>query len=124
MEKIMTKNAPEAIWPYTQAIKTWNLLFSSGQIWLDPKTMKLVEGWIENQTIQVCKNLWEILKQAWLDYKNVVKTTIYLDNLDNFSIVNKVYWDFFFNKPARSTIEVSKLPLSALIEIEIIASYD
>lgn len=122
MKKISTKDAPEAIWPYTQAIISWNLLFSSGQIWLDPKTMQIVEWWIENQTIQVCKNIWEILKEAWLSYKNIVKTTIYLDNINNFSIVNKIYWEYFSNKPARSTIEVSKLPLNALIEIDIIAS--
>ena len=124
MEKIITINAPKAIWPYTQAIKSWNFLFSSGQIWLDPKTMKLVEWWIENQTKQVCLNLWAVLNESWLNYNNVVKTTIYLDNINNFSIVNKVYWEYFLNKPARSTIEVSKLPLGALIEIEIIASYD
>jgi 2-iminobutanoate/2-iminopropanoate deaminase len=124
MKKIYTKNAPEAVWPYTQAIKTWDFLYSSWQIGLDPKTIKLVNWWIEEQTKQVCKNLWEVLKEAWLDYKDVIKTTIYLDNLSFFGIVNKIYWDFFISKPARSTVEVSKLPLWSLIEIELIAKYN
>lgn len=122
MKKITTLDAPEAIWPYTQAIKSWNLLFTSWQIWLDPVTMKLVDWWIKNQTIQVCKNLWAILKKAWIDYNSVIKTTIFLKNLDDFNIVNQIYWKFFILKPARSTVEVSKLPMWALIEIEIIAS--
>ena len=123
MEKLSSKNAPEAIWPYTQAIKTWNLLFTSWQIWLDPQTMKLVEWWIKDQTTQICKNLWEILKNAWLGFNNVVKSTIYIDNINDFNIVNGVYWEYFSHKPARSTIEVSKLPLWALIEIELIAEF-
>jgi len=123
MKKLTTKNAPEAIGPYTQAIRTWNLLFTSWQIWLDPKTMKLVDGWIKTQTIQVCKNLWEILQNAWLNFKNVVKSTIYIDDINNFNIINKIYWEYFSFKPARSTIEVSKLPLWALIEIELIAEF-
>lgn len=123
MKKLTTLNAPEAIGPYTQAIKSWNLLFTSGQIWLDPKTMKLVEWWIEEQTKQVCKNLWEVLKNAWLDFKNVIKSTIYIDNINNFNILNTVYWEYFSFKPARSTVEVSKLPLWALVEIELIAEF-
>ncbi len=106
MEKINTKEAPKAIWPYSQAIKSWNLLYSSGQIWLQPKTMKLVNWGIENQTKQVCENLWAVLKKAWFEFYNVIKITIYLDNLDDFNKVNKIYWNYFSHKPARSTLEI------------------
>lgn len=122
MEIINTDKAPKAVWPYSQAIKVWDFLYSSWQIGLDPLNMKLVE-WTENQTKQVCKNLWAVLKEAWLDYKNVVKTTIFLDNITDFPIINGIYWEYFSHKPARSTVEVSKLPLWALIEIEVIASF-
>ncbi len=121
MKKITTNKAPKAIWPYSQAVISWWLLYTSGQIWLDPKSMKLIEWWIEAQTKKVCENLWIILKESWISYNDVIKTTIYLDNIDNFGIVNKIYWSYFISKPARSTIEVSKLPLGALIEIELIA---
>lgn len=121
MKIINTENAPKAIWPYSQAIIVWNTLYSSWQIGLNPENMELVE-WIENQTHQVCKNLQAILKESWVDLKNVVKTTIYLSKLDDFKIVNKIYWEYFSHKPARSTIEVASLPLNALIEIDIIAT--
>jgi len=123
MKKLTTQKAPEAIWPYSQAIKSWNFLFSSWQIWLNPKTMKLVEWWIKNQTKQICENIWEILKNAWLNFENIVKTTIFIDNIENFNIINKIYWEYFSHKPARSTVQISKLPLWALIEIEIIAEF-
>ncbi len=121
MIKIDTNFAPKAIWPYSQAVFVWNTLYSSWQIALDPLTMLLVWWWIESQTEQVCLNLWEVLKEAGLWYEDVVKTTIFLDNIDNFSKVNEIYWRFFSHKPARSTVEVSKLPLWALVEIEIVA---
>jgi len=121
MEIILTKKAPQAIWPYSQAIKVWNMLYSSGQIWLNPETMKLVEWGIIEQITQVCKNLWEVLKEAWFDYKNVVKTTIFLANMDDFKQVNEIYSKYFSHKPARSTVEVKSLPLWALVEIEVIA---
>ena len=120
MQKIYTNNAPKAIWPYSQAIVIWNILYSSWQIWLNPKNIKLVE-WIENQTHQVCKNLKEVLNQAWFDLTNVVKTTIFLTNIEDFQKINEIYWQYFSHKPARSTVQVAKLPLGALIEIEVIA---
>ncbi|PID87519.1 reactive intermediate/imine deaminase [Candidatus Gracilibacteria bacterium] len=121
MIKIDTNFAPKAIGPYSQAVFVGNTLYSSGQIALDPLTMLLVGGGIESQTEQVCLNLGEVLKEAGLGYEDVVKTTIFLDNIDNFSKVNEIYGRFFSHKPARSTVEVSKLPLGALVEIEIVA---
>lgn len=118
---ISTEKAPAAIWSYSQAIKIWNTLYSSWQIALDSVTMHVVDWWIKEQTIQVCKNLWEVLREAWMDYRDVVKTTIFLDNMDDFKSVNEVYSEYFSHKPARSTIEVSKLPLWVLVEIEVIA---
>lgn len=121
MKIIETNKAPKAIWPYSQAVEIDWLLYSSGQIAINPETNEF-EWWdIESQTHRVCKNLGWVLKEAGLDYQNVVKTTIFLDNLDDFSKVNNIYWEYFSHKPARSTVEVSKLPLWALIEIEVIA---
>ena len=117
----MNENIPKAIWPYSVAYKAWDLLFCSGQIPLNPKTLELVEWWIREQTIQVCRNIWEVLREYWLAMKDVVKTTIFLANMDNFAEVNDIYKDYFIMKPARSTVEVSKLPKWALLEIEVIA---
>lgn len=121
MKKIDTNNAPKALGPYSQAIFTWNTLYCSGQIWLVPKTNNIVAWWIKAETNQVCKNIWEILKEAGLNYKNVVKTTILLDDINDFQIVNEIYSKYFSHKPARSTFEISKLPLWVKIEIEVIA---
>ncbi len=121
MSKFSTWEAPKAIWPYSKSYKAWNFVFCSGQIPLVSTTMKLVEWWIEAQTIQVCRNLWEVLREQKLSLKDVVKTTIFLTDLSNFDKVNDIYKDYFINKPARSTVEVSALPKWALIEIEAIA---
>lgn len=120
MKKIHTAQAPKAIGPYSQAILVWNTLYSSWQIGLDPQTMKLVE-WIEKQTHQVCKNLKSVVEEAWFKLENIVKSTIFLANIDDFKVVNEIYWQYFSHKPARSTVQVVKLPLWALVEIEIIA---
>lgn len=124
MKKIETLDAPKAIWPYSQAIKVNNFLYTSWQIALDPLSGEIVSEDIEEQTKQVCKNIWSILKSEWLDYSNVIKTTIYLKNMDDFEKVNKIYWEYFSHKPARSTVEVSNLPKQALVEIETIAIYE
>ncbi len=121
MSKFTTWEAPKAIWPYSKSYKAWNFVFCSGQIPLVSTTMKLAEWWIEAQTIQVCRNLWEVLREQKLSLKDVVKTTIFLTDLSNFDKVNDIYKDYFINKPARSTVEVSALPKWALIEIEAIA---
>lgn len=123
MEKIQTSKAPKAIWPYSQAVKANGFLYISWQIPLEPSTMEIIWDDIVWQTHQVCKNIWAILEKANLQYKDVIKTTIYLDNMSNFQKVNEIYAEYFKHKPARSTIEVSKLPKWALIEIETIAVY-
>lgn len=119
MEIIKTNNAPEALWPYSQAIRAWNFLYCSGQIWLDPVTMELA-SWIENQTTQVINNIWAVLREAWSDFSQVIKTTMFLKNIWDFATVNEIYSKYFSHKPARSTVEVSNLPKWALIEIEVI----
>ena len=112
---------PEAIWPYSKAYKTWNLLFCSWQIWLDADSMKIVKWWIINETRQVCRNISWVLEEYNLSLKNVVKTTIFITNIKDFDKVNEVYKNYFILKPARSTVEISALPKGALIEIEVIA---
>ncbi len=122
MQMINTENAPQAIGPYSQAVKYENFLFVSGQIAIDPKTGKMVEPDIEKQTRQVMENIKAILEEAELNFNHVVKTTIYLKNINDFEKVNKVYGEYFTeHKPARATVEVSNLPKGALIEIEVIA---
>ncbi len=124
MEKIETQEAPKAVGPYSQAIKVWNFVFCSWQIALDPKTMTLVNWWIEEQTHQICKNIANVLKTVNLSLENVVKTTVFLTNIQNFSVFNDIYGEYFSHKPSRSTVEVSKLPLDAMVEIEVIASLE
>lgn len=120
-KEIKTDDAPQAIGTYSQAIATENLLFISGQIPLDPKTMNLVDG-IENQIRQTFLNIENILKKEKLTFENVVKLTILLVDLDNFELVNEVMADLFKKPyPARAAYEVSKLPKNSLIEIETIA---
>ena len=121
-KEIKTDDAPQAIGTYSQAIATENLLFISGQIPLDPKTMNLVDG-IENQIRQTFLNIENILKKEKLTFENVVKLTILLVDLDNFELVNEVMADQFKKPyPARAAYEVSKLPKSSLVEIETIAA--
>ncbi len=124
MEKkvIQTEAAPKAIGPYSQAVQAGSFLFLSGQIPLDPKTGELVKGDIREQTRQVLDNLKGILNSQKLEMKDVVKITIFLKNIGNFTQVNEVYATYFpSSPPARSTIEVAKLPRDAEIEIEAIA---
>lgn len=121
MKAIKTLEAPAAIGPYSQAIKANGFLFVSGQIPLTPNG-ELAGDDIKTQTKQVLKNLKAILKEADLSLKDAVKTTIFLKSMDDFSVVNEIYAQAFGeHKPARSTIEISKLPKDVLIEIELIA---
>lgn len=121
MKAIKTLEAPAAIGPYSQAIKANGFLFVSGQIPLTPNG-ELAGDDIKTQTKQVLKNLKAILKEADLSLKDTVKTTIFLKSMDDFSIVNEIYAQAFGeHKPARSTIEISKLPKDVLVEIELIA---
>ena len=118
---IQTENAPAAIGPYSQAIKTEGLVFLSGQIPLDPSSMRVVEGGIEQQTHQVFKNLTAVANASGSSINKAIKLTIYLTDLENFSIVNKVMEQYFSSPyPARATIQVSALPKNVNIEIDAI----
>jgi 2-iminobutanoate/2-iminopropanoate deaminase len=118
-----TDQAPAAIGPYSQAVEVGDLVFISGQIPLDPKTMEMVSADVSEQTKQVMKNLGAILKEAGLDYKNLVKTTILLDSMNDFATVNEIYASFLDEPyPARAAFEVSALPKGAKVEIEAVAS--
>lgn len=120
---ISTQAAPTAIGPYSQAIMAGDLIFCSGQIPLDPLTGVMVEGGIEEQARQVMKNLGEVLKAAGANYADLVKTTIYLTDLNFFPQVNDIYAGYLGDKPpARATVEVAALPKGALVEIDGIAS--
>ena len=120
---IETTQAPAAIGPYSQAVKTGNLLFVSGQIPLNPQTGTLVTDGIEAETHQVMKNLQAILTAAGTTLDAVVKTTIFLKSMDDFANVNTVYASYFTgNYPARETVEVSRLPKDARVEISVVAA--
>ena len=119
---VSTEKAPKAIGPYSQAIRTENLLFTAGQVGLDPATMEIVEGGIETQTRQVLTNLKHVLETADSGLNFVVKTTVFLQDMGDFAKMNAIYAEFFpENPPARSTIQVAGLPKGALVEIECIA---
>jgi 2-iminobutanoate/2-iminopropanoate deaminase len=118
---IYTEKAPKAVGPYSQAISTGNLLFTAGQVAIDPRTGKLVEGGIKEQTRQVMENLKAILAEAAADFSKVVKTTVFLQDIKTFVDFNQVYGDYFPSEPpARSTFQVGALPLGAMVEIEMI----
>lgn len=119
---INTPNAPAPIGPYSQAVKYGNTLYISGAIAIDATTGNMVQNDIESETTQVMKNLGEILKAAGMDYSNIVKTTIFVTDLANFTKINTVYGSFFKEKfPARETVQVSALPKGANVEISAIA---
>lgn len=122
MESIHTDHAPEAIGPYSQAIKANGLVFASGQIPLDPATMQIVEGDIRDQTDRVLKNIKAVLEAAGSSLEKVVKTTVYLADMNEFSAMNEVYAGFFgASRPARATVQVSRLPRDVKVEIDVIA---
>ena len=123
MQAIHTDNAPAAIGPYSQAIEVNGFVFASGQIPLDPKTGTFVEGGIKEQTRQALTNASSILKAAGTDLAHVVKTTVYLDSMDDFAAMNEVYAEFFPAPfPSRSCVEVARLPKDVMLEIEAIAT--
>jgi len=118
----INKKTPSAIGPYSPALKVGNLIFASGQLPIDPKTGEMIEGDIEARTRMVLENLKAVLEPYSISMENVVKTTIFLKDMNNFARVNKVYGEYFKEKfPARSCVEVSRLPKDAEIEIEAIA---
>jgi 2-iminobutanoate/2-iminopropanoate deaminase len=121
-EIVSTKNAPAAVGPYSQAIRTGNMVFTAGQIALDPATGKMLEDDITIQTEQVLKNLTAVLEAAGSSLENVVKCTVFLQDMGEFAAMNAVYGKFFSeNPPARSAVEVAALPLGGRVEIEAIA---
>ena len=118
---IYTKNAPDAIGPYSQGIITGNLLFTSGQIAINPATGNVEAATIEEQTEQVCKNIGALLAAAGASYENVIKTTCFLADMGDFAAFNAVYGKYFVSKPARSCVAVKTLPKNVLCEVEVIA---
>ncbi|MEA3452577.1 MAG: RidA family protein [Bacteroidota bacterium] len=123
MKKIInTQNAPQAIGPYSQAVEANGTLYISGQIPVNPKTGKIVEGGIKEQTEQVMKNVLAILDKGGYSFSNVVKSTVLLSDIENFAAMNSVYEKYYTeNPPARAAYEVANLPLKVMVEIETIA---
>ncbi len=120
-EIIYTKNAPEAVGPYSQAIVSGNLVYTSGQIAINPETNMVEATTIESQTEQICKNLGEVLKAAGSALDKVIKTTFFLADMTDFAAFNAVYAKYFVTKPARSCVAAKQLPKNVLAEIEVIA---
>ena len=121
MEKIYTPKAPEALGPYTQAVRTGNLVFTSGQIAINPETNSVDASDIKGQTEQVCKNLTEVLKAAGTSIELAVKPTCFLADMNDFAAFNEVYGKYFTSKPARSCVAVKTLPKGVLCEVEVVA---
>jgi 2-iminobutanoate/2-iminopropanoate deaminase len=122
MKRISTEKAPKAIGPYSQAIESGGFLFTAGQVALDPATMKIVAGGIEEQTTRVFENLAAVLAEAGLGFGDVVKTTVFLTTMASFQPMNAIYAARFGeHRPARSTVAVAELPAGALVEIDVVA---
>ncbi len=122
LEIISTDKAPAAIGPYSQAVKYGNFIYTSGAIPVDPKSGEVVAGGAAEQTEQALKNLAEVLAGAGAGLENVIKTTVFIKNMNDFAIINEVYKKFFTgNFPARSCVEVARLPKDVLVEIECVA---
>lgn len=121
MEKISTKNAPAAIGPYSQGMIVGNMIYTSGQIPINPETGNIEATDIEGQAHQACRNIKAVLEAAGSSLEKVVKTTCFLQNISDFAALNAVYDKYFTGKPARSCVEVGALPKGALVEIEVIA---
>ncbi|WP_066716068.1 RidA family protein [Clostridium sp. Marseille-P299] len=121
MQKISTTKAPAAIGPYCQAMVVNGVLYTSGQIPLDPANGAVVEGGIKEQTTQVMKNLQAVLEEANSSFENVFKTTCFLSDMGNFAAFNEVYAEYFTGNPARSCVAVKELPKGVLVEVEVIA---
>lgn len=121
-EIVKTDKAPAAVGPYSQAVKVGHFVFTAGQVAIDPAVGQIIAQDVAGQTHRVMHNLQEVLRQAGSDLDKVVKTTVFLQSMDDFGAMNTVYGSYFGDRPpARSTVEVAKLPLGALVEIEAIA---
>ena len=121
LKKVYTKNAPEAIGPYSQAIICGNMLFTSGQVPINPATGNVETEGITDQATQVMKNLAAVLEEAGTKFENVVKTTCFLSDMNDFAEFNAVYAQYFTSNPARSCVAVKTLPKNVLVEVEVIA---
>lgn len=121
MDKIYTKNAPEAIGPYSQAVTAGGMLFTSGQIAINPETGNVEAFDIAAQTEQIMKNLGAVLAEAGTGFENAVKTTCFLADMGDFAVFNEIYGKYFTGKPARSCVAVRELPKGVLAEVEVIA---
>ena len=121
MEKVYTKNAPDAIGPYSQAVKVNGLVFTSGQIAINPATGNVEAETIEAQTEQVCTNLKNVLEAAGSSLDKAVKTVCFLADINDFSSFNEIYGKYFTSKPARSCVAVKTLPKNVLVEVEVVA---
>lgn len=121
MEYVATNNAPNAIGPYSQAVKANGLLFTSGQIAINPATNTVEAKTIEEQTTQVCENLKAVVEAAGTDMSKVVKTVCFLADINDFGVFNEIYGKYFTSKPARSCVAVKDLPKGVLCEVELIA---
>ena len=122
LKAVSTTNAPGAIGPYSQAIRAGDFLFLSGQIGLDPATGQIVDGGVAEQTHQVLKNLGEVLKAAGASFSQVAKTTVYLQDMADFSVMNEIYGGYFSTPaPARATIQAAGLPRGVRVEIDVVA---
>lgn len=122
MKKINTEKAPAAIGPYCQAVVVNEILYTSGQIPLEPTSGNVVEGGVKEQTIQVMKNLQAVLEASNSSFENVFKTTCFLSDMANFAAFNEIYAEYFTSKPARSCVAVRELPKGVLVEVEVIAT--
>lgn len=120
-EKIYTKNAPDAIGPYSQAVKSGNLVFTSGQIAINPESGAVDAQTIDEQTEQVCKNLMAVLEAAGSNIDKTIKTVCFLADMNDFAAFNNVYGKYFTSKPARSCVAVKTLPKNVLVEVEAVA---
>lgn len=119
---IHTEKAPKAIGPYSQAIKNGNMIFTSGQVPFDPITMEIIEGGVKEQTTRALESLKEILNEAGATLNDVVKTTVFIKDMNDFADINEIYASYFGeHKPARSCVEVARLPRDVKVEIEAIA---
>lgn len=124
LQKVATDKAPQAIGPYSQGIIVNGVLYSSGQIAINPKTGNIDDKTVEGQTEQVMQNLKAVLEEAGSDFTRVIKTTCFLADINDFATFNAVYGKYFTEKPARSCVAVKDLPKSALVEVEVIALVD
>ena len=124
MKTINTETAPAAVGPYSQAVISGSMVFTAGQIPIDPQTNELVDGDVAAQTEQVLQNLSAVLEAAGSSLERTVKVTVFIKDMNDFTTINAIYEKYFTNKPARSTVEVARLPKDVLVEMDVVAEVD